>query len=47
MFIGLFSEIFTHDLQALQCKILLHEISGENEDEHRVDEASDASGEVL
>ena len=43
----LLSKVFTHHWQTLQWKILLHEISCEDEDEHRVDEAGDGGREVL
>ena len=44
---GLFPEILPHHRQTLQRKVLLHEIGGEEEDEHCVDEAGNDSGEVL
>ena len=44
---GLFPEILPHHRQTLQRKVLLHEIGGEEEDEHRVDEAGNDSGGVL
>ena len=37
----LFSKVLSYHRQALQWEIFLHEISGEDEDEHRVDEAGD------
>ena len=43
----LLSKVFTHHRQTLQWEILLHEISGENEDEYRIDEAGDGGREVL
>ena len=42
----LLSKVFTHHRQTLQWEILLHEISGEDEDEHRVDGAGDGGREV-
>lgn len=42
----LLSKVLSYHRQTLQREILLHEISGEDEDEHRVDEAGDSTGEV-
>ena len=42
----LLSKVLSNYRQSLQWEILLHEISGEDEDEHRVDEAGDSTGEV-
>ena len=42
----LLSKVFSHHWQTLQWEILLHEISGEDEDEYRVDEAGNSTGEV-
>ena len=42
----LFPKVLSYHRQTLQWEILLHEISGEDEDEHRVDEAGDSTGEV-
>lgn len=42
----LLSKVLSHHWQTLQWEILLHEISGEDEDEHRVDEAGNSTGEV-
>lgn len=42
----LLSKVLSYDRQTLQREILLHEISGEDEDEHRVDEAGDEGREV-
>lgn len=42
----LLSKVLSYDRQTLQWEILLHEIGGEDEDEHRVDEAGDSTGEV-
>ena len=42
----LLSKVLTHYRQTLQWEILLHEISGEDEDEYRVDEAGNSTGEV-
>lgn len=41
------SKVLANHRQTLQWEILLHEISGEDEDEYRVDEAGDSTGEVL
>ena len=43
----LFPKVLANHRQTLQWEILLHEISGEDEDEYRVDEAGDSTGEVL
>lgn len=40
------SKVFSHYRQTLQWEIFLHEISGEDEDEYRVDEAGDEGREV-
>ena len=42
----LFSKVLSYDRQTLQREIFLHEISGEDEDEYRVDEAGDEGREV-
>ena len=42
----LLSKVLSYHRQTLQREILLHEISGEDEDEHRVDEAGNSTGEV-
>ena len=41
------SKVLSHHRQTLQWEILLHEISGEDEDEYRIDEAGDGGGEEL
>ena len=41
------SKVLSNYRQALQWEIFLHEISGEDEDEHRVDEAGNAGREVF
>ena len=43
----LLSKVLTYHRQTLQWEILLHEVSGEDEDEHRIDEAGDEGGEVF
>ena len=43
----LLPEVFSHHRQTLQWEILFHEISGEDKDEHRVDEAGNSTGEEL
>ena len=43
----LFSKVLSYHRQALQWEIFLHEISGEVEDEHCVDEAGNAGREVF
>ena len=43
----LLSKVLSHHWQTLQWEILLHEISGEDEDEYRIDEAGDGGREVL
>ena len=43
----LFSKVLSYHRQALQWEIFLHEISGEDEDEHCVDEAGNAGREVF
>ena len=43
----LLSKVFTYHRQALQWEILLHQICSEDEDEHRIDEASDGGREEL
>ena len=43
----LLSKVLSYHRQALQREILLHEISGEDEDEYRIDEAGDGGREVL
>ena len=43
----LLSKVLSNYRQTLQWEILLHEISCEDEDEHRVDEAGDSTGEVF
>ena len=43
----LLSKVRSNRWQTLQWEILLHEISGENEDEYRIDEAGDGGREVL
>lgn len=42
----LLSKVFSLYRQTLQWEIFLHEISGEDEDEYRVDEAGNSTGEV-
>ena len=42
----LLSKVLSYHRQTLQWEILLHEIGSEDEDEHRVDEAGDSTGEV-
>ena len=42
----LFSKVLSYDGQTLQREILLHEVSSEDEDEYRVDEAGDEGREV-
>lgn len=42
----LLSKVLSYDRQTLQWEIFLHEISGEDEDEYRVDEAGNSTGEV-
>ena len=42
----LLSKVLSYHRQALQREILLHEISGEDEDEYRIDEAGNSTGEV-
>ena len=42
----LLSKVLSYHRQTLQWEILLHEVSGEDEDEHRVDEAGNSTGEV-
>ena len=42
----LLSKVLSYHRQALQWEIFLHEISGEDEDECRVDEAGNSTGEV-
>ena len=42
----LLSKVLSYDRQTLQREIFLHEISGEDEDEYRVDEAGDEGREV-
>ena len=43
----LLSKVLSYHRQTLQWEILLHEISGEDEDEYRVDEAGDEGREVF
>ena len=43
----LFPKVLANHRQTLQWEILLHEISGEDEDEYRVDEAGDEGREVF
>ena len=43
----LFSKILSYHRQTTQWEILLHEISGEDEDEYRVDDASHEGIKVL
>ena len=43
----LLSKVLSHHWQTLQWEILLHEIGGEEEDKHRIDEAGDGGGEVF
>ena len=43
----LFSKVLSNHWQTLQREILLHEISGEDEDEYRIDEAGNAGREEL
>ena len=42
----LLSKVLSYDRQTLQWEILLHEVSSEDEDEYRVDEAGNSTGEV-
>ena len=42
----LLSKVLSYHRQTLQREILFHEIGSEDEDEHRVDEAGDSTGEV-
>ena len=42
----LFPKVLSYHRQALQWEIFLHEISGEDEDEYRIDEAGNSTGEV-
>ena len=42
----LLSKVLSYDRQTLQWEILLHEVSSEDEDEYRVDEAGDEGREV-
>ena len=42
----LFSKVLSYHRQALQWEIFLHEISGDYEDEYRIDEAGNSTGEV-
>lgn len=43
----LFSKILSNHRQTLQWEILFHEVSGKDEDKHRIDEAGDGGREVL